>query len=200
MPEWKITNNTCRREGGLTPTASHWITYGQRQQHLAQVRCQAAATAPVLWLCVGEEPRSGESSSSPSDEGPLSWITGLASLLKWMVLCSIQLWPEQHSSAIAKHLLCPSREGNGQTKWNFSLVTKGMHNLGNQGKIMLLFVLQYPLLQGNESISISITYLKKYQLESNFFFSFKKTPKCKAPCLTRWDWCLVKRLEKGKHQ
>lgn len=121
----------------------------------------AAAAAPVVWVCVGEEPRSGESSLNPSDEGPLSWITGLASLLKWMVSCSIQLWPEQHSSATAKHLLCPSREGNGQTKWNFALVTKAMNNLGNQGKVTLLFVLQYPLLWGNESISVSRTLIQK---------------------------------------
>lgn len=158
MPEWKITNKTCRKEGGPMPTASHWITYGYRQQHLARVWCQplpgspVAATAPALWACVGEESRSGESPFSLSDEGPLSWITGLASLLKWMVSCSIQLWPEQHSSGTAKHLLCPSREGNNQTKWNFSLVNKAMYNLGNQGKIMLIFVSQYLLLQGSEGI------------------------------------------------
>lgn len=61
----------------------------------------------------------------------------------------------------AKHLLCPSGEGNSQTKWNFSLVTKAMYDLGNQRKVTILFVLQYPLLQGNENISISITLIQK---------------------------------------
>lgn len=147
--------------------SSTWLWSGAR----------AAAAAPVLWVCVGEEPRSGESSFSPSDEGALSWITGLASLPKWMVPGSIQLWPEQHSSATAKHLLCPSREGNGQTKWNFSLVTKAMHNLGNRGKVTLLFVLQYPLLQGNESISISTNLIQK-NIGWKVIFSFPlKNPK-----------------------
>lgn len=116
-----------------------------------------AAAAPALWGDVREELRSGESSFSPSDEGPLSGITRLASLLRWMVSCSIQLWPEQHSSATAKHLLCPCREGNGETKQNFSLVTKAMLNLGNWRKITLIFVSQYYLLQGSEGISTSVT-------------------------------------------
>ena len=163
------------------PTASCWLTYGYRQQHLARVWCQplpgspVAATVPALWVYVGEESRPSESSFSPSDEGPLSWITGLAPLLKWIVAFSIQLWPEQHSSAAAKHLLCPSREGNDQTKWNFSLVTKAMYNLRSQGKITLAFVSQYPLLQGSEGISISMTLLWKNTSWKAFFnFSLKK--------------------------
>lgn len=159
------------------PAASCWITYGHRQQHLARVWCQplpgspVAATAPALWVSVEEESRSGESSFSLSDERPLPCITGLASLLEWMVSCSIQPWPEQHSSATAKHLLCPSREGNDPTKRNFSLITKVVYNLGNRGKITLIFVFQYPLLQGSEGISISITLIwKKHQLEIFFFF------------------------------
>lgn len=155
-------------ESPMGKGSSTWLRSGVR----------AAAAAPILGVCVGEEPRSGGSSFSPSDEGPLSWITGLASLLKWMVSCSIQLWPEQHSSATAKHLLCPSGEGNGQTKGNFSLVTKAMHSLGNQGKATLLFFSPVSSFAGEwEHFHFHNSYPKKYQLESNFFFSFKKIPK-----------------------
>lgn len=157
MPEWAITNKTCREEGGPVPTASRWVTCGQRALVPALARESGAAAAPALWGDVREELRSGESSFSPGDEGPLSGITRLASLLRWMVSCSIQLWPEQHSSATAKHLLCPCREGNGETKQNFSLVTKAMLNLGNWRKITLILVSQYYLLQGSEGISTSIT-------------------------------------------
>lgn len=164
VPEWKITTKTCRKE--------KW----SRAQLFSLNHSWVQAAAPgsklrsgVLWLPQSQLCMCGRGIKvwgiffSPSDEGPLYWITGLASLLQWMVSCSIQLWPEQNSSATAKHLLCPSRERNNQTKWNFFLVTKATYNRKLREN------------DTNFCFPISLfhfhnSYLKKYQLESIIFF------------------------------